>query len=200
MNYPVQVGVTGGIGSGKSLICKVFQCLGVPVYDADSRAKNLMTTDGILIDQIKKEFGKLAFHPDGRLDRTFISQAAFREPAKLEKLNSLVHPRVALDYEKWVKENQGAAYLIKEAALIFEAETDKVLDQVVVVSAPEEMRIQRVLDRDPQRSETEIKKIIGNQMKEEEKLALADYVIVNDETLPVLPQVLDLHKQFNSLN
>src|SRR5882672_8791463 len=98
MELPLQVGITGGIGSGKSLVSRIFNSLGVPVYDADSRAKNLMTTDGILIEQIKKEFGILSYHDDGSLDRSYLSAATFGHREKLEKLNSLVHPRVANDY------------------------------------------------------------------------------------------------------
>lgn len=200
MRRPLQVGITGGIGSGKSLVCRIFGCLGVPVYDADSRAKKLMTTDGILIGQIKEEFGKLSYHSDGVLNRKLIAEQVFREPEKLEKLNRLVHPRVANDYEQWVQEHLAHSYLIKEAALLFEAGTDKLLDKIIVVSAPEEMRIKRTLARDPQRSEGEVKSIIKSQMMEDEKVSRANYVILNDESRAVIPQVLDLHHLFTHQN
>jgi dephospho-CoA kinase len=100
---PLQVGITGGIGSGKSLICRIFLCLGAPVYDADSHAKNLMTTDGILVSNIKKEFGDLSYNTDGSLNRKYLSSTVFTHADKLDKLNSLVHPRVALDFARWVE-------------------------------------------------------------------------------------------------
>lgn len=192
---PLQIGITGGIGSGKSLVCKIFQSLGVPVYDADSRAKALMTSDGILISEIKKEFGNLAYNEDGTLNRKHIAEAAFGQPEKLKALDAIVHPRVANDYAKWVGE-QTHPYVIKESALFFEAGSYKSLDKIIVVSAPEHLRIKRVVVRDPNRSEKMVKDIIGNQMPDSEKAAKADYVIVNDESRLVIPQVLELHKIF----
>jgi dephospho-CoA kinase len=194
----LQIGITGGIGSGKSLVCKIFQCLGVPVYDADSRAKALMTTDGILISQIKKEFGNLSYHTDGTLNRKHISEAAFGDPGKLKTLDALVHPRVAENYSAWVGE-QSHPYVIKEAALLFEAGSYKTLDKIIVVSAPESLRIKRVIARDPQRSEQMVKDIISSQMPESEKTSRADFVVVNDESELVIPQVLRLHQIFITL-
>lgn len=195
MAAPLQIGITGGIGSGKSLVCKIFQCLGVPVYDADSRAKALMTTDGILIEQIKKEFGNLAYHTDGTLNRKHIGEAAFGDPEKLKKLDAMVHPRVAANYAQWVGE-QTTPYVIKEAALLFEAGSYKNLDKIIVVSAPEQLRVKRVVVRDPQRSEQMVKDIIGNQMPDAEKISRADFVVMNDESQLVIPQVLRLHQIF----
>ncbi len=192
----LQIGITGGIGSGKSLICKMFNCLGAPSYDADSRAKRLMTTDGILVDAIKKEFGSLSYHSDGSLNRGFMRSVVFYNDEKLKILNSLVHPRVAVDYEQWVEEHSRQPYVIREAALLFESGSAKHQDHVIVVSAPEALRIARVLKRDPQRTEDEVKNIIKNQMSEAEKLKRADFVIVNDDTQLVIPQVLKLHQQF----
>ena len=200
MRRPLQVGITGGIGSGKSLVCRIFCCLGVPVYDADSRAKKLMTTDGILIGQIKEEFGKLSYNSEGVLNRNLIAEQVFKDAEKLERLNKIVHPRVASDFESWVEQNQSHHYLIKEAALLFESGTDKILDKIIVVSAPEEMRIKRTLVRDPHRSESEVKGIIKSQMNEDEKVRRADYVILNDESRAVIPQVLDLHDWFTHQN
>ena len=202
MKPVLQIGITGGIGSGKSLITRIFSCLGVPIYDADSRAKYLMTTDGILIDQIKKEFGELSFNNDNELNRSYLSRLVFADQEKLERLNSLVHPRVGEDYKKWV-DQQKSLYVVKEAALMFEAGSNKMLDKVIVVSAPEELRIKRVLKRDTHRTREEIEKIITNQLNEDEKLKLADFVIMNDELHLVIPQVLALHQQFclaSSLN
>ena len=196
MDRPKEIGITGGMGSGKSLVCKIFQSLGIPVYDADSRAKNLMTTDGILVSQIKEEFGNLSYHSDGSLDRPYISKLAFGNPHKLKSLNNLVHPRVAVDYAQWVGAQSGSAYVLREAALLFETGLHLALGKTIVVSASEDLRIRRVLGRDTHRSETEVRSIMKNQWSEEEKLKLADYVIYNDDTQMVIPQVLDIHNQF----
>ena len=153
MQTPKQIGITGGIGTGKSLVCRIFQCFGVPAYDADSHAKELMTTDGILISNIKKEFGELSYNTDGSLNRNYLSSRVFNDAEQLKKLNQLVHPRVAIDYKRWVDKKVGAQYILKEAALLFEAGSNQQLDKVIVVTAPEMLRIQRVLKRDRHRTE-----------------------------------------------
>jgi dephospho-CoA kinase len=135
MRKPLQIGITGGIGSGKSVVCKIFSALNVPVYDADSHAKKLMTTDGILISGIKKEFGDLSYDSQGNLNRVYLASHVFHDEQKLAKLNSLVHPRVALDYQQWVEKNTQYPYVLKEAALLFEAKSNQWLDAVIVVSA-----------------------------------------------------------------
>jgi dephospho-CoA kinase len=192
---PLQIGITGGIGSGKSLACHIFNLLGVPVYDADSRAKSLMTTDGILVSQIKKEFGVLSYREDGSVNREYLAEHVFSDSEKLKKLNKLVHPRVGEDFERWVCE-QKSPYVLKEAALLFEAKSNQALDKIIVVHAPEELRIARVLLRDKHRTAQQVKDIIRNQLNEEEKLKLADYILINDESQPLIPQVLNLHKRF----
>jgi len=197
---PFQVGITGGIGSGKSLICRIFAQLGVPVYDADSHAKELMTTDGILISQIKKEFGELSFLPDGSVNRSYLSKEVFSNPEKLATLNKFVHPRVGEDYRKWVIKNKSSKYVMKEAALMVEAKSHAALDALIVVTAPEELRIKRVLSRDRHRTEMQVREIISNQMPEGEKVALADHVIVNDESTLIIPQVIQLHSLFTQAN
>jgi len=196
VNKPLQIGITGGIGSGKSLVCKIFTLLNVPVYDADSHAKTLMTTDGILVSQIKKEFGDLAFHTDGSLNRAWLASHVFSDERKLERLNSLVHPRVAVDYEQWVALHSEEPYVIKEAALLYESGSFRRLDKIIVVSAPEKLRRDRVLKRDPHRSVEQFSEIVEKQLPEEEKLKRADYLIVNDDTSMVIPQVLELHETF----
>lgn len=197
MNRPLQIGITGGIGSGKSLICKIFQCLGVSVYDADSRAKYVMTTDGILISQIKKEFGDLSFGSDGSLNRKYLSEMVFNDPERLAVLNGLVHPRVRLDWTQWVEDHLDEPYLLREAALLFEAGASAVVDKVIVVTAPEAMRIARVLRRDTHRTEEQIKDIMQRQWPENEKIRRADFVIHNDERELVVPQVIKLHRLFS---
>jgi dephospho-CoA kinase len=196
MGKPLQIGITGGIGSGKSLVCKIFNALGTPTYDADSRAKMVMTTDGILVEAIKKEFGVLSYDAKGVLNRQHLANTVFNQPDKLKRLNELVHPRVALDYEHWVSSQTNVKYVLKEAALLFESGSYQSLDKIIVVTAPETLRVQRVLIRDPHRSAEQTKEIIRNQMEEEEKMKRADYVIVNDETTLLIPQVLNLHLQF----
>lgn len=198
MKKPLQIGITGGIGSGKSTVCRIFSTLGIAIYDADSRAKSLMTTDGILIEQIKKEFGVLSFRSDGNMDREYLARTVFQDKEKLERLNKLIHPRVAQDYERWVSEQKND-YLLKEAALLFEAKSYQALDKVILVHAPTEIRIKRVLERDPQRTRQQVEDIMRNQMQDEEKLKLADFSIVNDESRLVIPRVLELHEVFKSM-
>ncbi|NOS55636.1 MAG: dephospho-CoA kinase [Cyclobacteriaceae bacterium] len=195
-----QVGITGGIGSGKSVICKIFTCLGVPVYDADSRAKSIMTTDGILIEQIKKEFGDLAYLPDGSLDREYLSRVIFENQEKRTLLNQMVHPRVAADTDRWLDQNREASYVVREAALLIESGAYLRVDKVILVTAPEELRIKRVLARDPHRLKEEVIKIIATQLPEEEKKKKADIVVHNDETQLLVPQIWQLHNQLLKLN
>lgn len=199
MGKPLQIGITGGIGSGKSLICRIFSCLGISAYDADSRAKEVMTTDGILISLIQKEFGRLSYHEDGTLNREHLSEAVFNNPERLKVLNELVHPRVGEDYKQWLSEHHSDAYVIKEAALLFETGSHKSLDKIIVVSAPEHIRIKRVLVRDAQRSKQQVEEIMKNQLGDEEKMKRADYIIINDESRMVVPQVLQLHKVFSGI-
>lgn len=200
MNNPFQIGITGNIGSGKSLICRIFQCLGVPVYDADSHAKELMTTDGILVSNIKKEFGALSFSDDGKLDRKYLSFRVFNDPEKLKKLNAMVHPRVKEDYEAWVTRHQAYAYVLKEAALLFEAGSAQAMDKVIVVDAPETLRMSRVLLRDPYRTAEQVRDIEANQMFAAEKVKKADFVVNNDEKVLLIPQVLELHNRLLSMS
>lgn len=198
MEAPYQVGITGGIGSGKSLVCKIFQCLGVPVYDADSHAKALMTTDGILIANIQKEFGHLSYNTDGSVNRSYLGETVFNDPDKLKKLNGLVHPRVKEDYLRWVKNKSDHHYVLKEAALLFETGSSKEFNKIIVVHAPEELRIKRVLSRDAHRTRELVQEIIKNQMNEDDKLNRADFILYNDENQLLIPQVLELHQKFNA--
>jgi len=200
MTKPLQVGITGGIGSGKSLVSKIFACFGIPVYDADSRARTLMTSDPILIHEIKQNFSEQAYFNDGSLNRDYLSKTVFNNTSRLATLNGLVHPAVARDYGRWMEENTLHPYLLKEAALLFEAGSYKTLDKIIVVHAPEELRITRVQKRDPHRDIQKIKDIIRNQMPEEEKLKRADFIVTNDESELVIPQVLALHQKFLKLS
>jgi dephospho-CoA kinase len=194
VSNPLQIGITGGIGSGKTLVSKIFVCLGIPVYDADSHAKELMTTDGILVSQIKKEFGDLSYLSDGTLNRKYLSEVVFNKQERLDVLNKLVHPRVGENYTQWVKRHNNKAYVLKEAALLFETGSYQALNKIIVVHAPEEVRIKRVIHRDG-RAEQQVREIIRKQMSEEEKLKRADFIIYNDESSLIIPQVLALHNR-----
>lgn len=196
MDRALQIGITGGIGSGKSLVCRIFQSLGISAYDADSHAKELMTTDGILVTEIKKEFGVLSYNPDGSLNRAYLARTVFNDAKRLATLNKLVHPRVGLNYKVWADQKKHHPYILKEAALLFESGASQSLDAVIVVHAETELRISRVLKRDPHRGREQVLAIMDSQMPEEEKLKRADFVIRNDETSLLIPQILALHHKF----
>jgi dephospho-CoA kinase len=186
----LKIGLTGGIGSGKSTIARIFEVLGIPVYYSDDAAKRLMNEDPDLRQAITREFGTDAyFH--GQLNRPFIASQVFQDKVKLNKLNALIHPATIRDGDLWMQ-GQKTAYAIKEAALIFESNVDQYLDYVVGVSAPENLRIQRTMDRDAV-SREEVLSRIKNQMPEEEKMQRCDFIIYNDEQQAVLPQVIALH-------
>jgi dephospho-CoA kinase len=193
---PLLIGITGGIGSGKSLVCKLFSLLGVPIYEADSRAKWLMVNDLALREAIKTQFGKESYLLDNQLNRQYLASQVFNDGDKVKIMNSLVHPRVGEDYQAWVLANQNQAYLLNEAALMFESGRYLSMNQIITVFAPLELRIQRITQRDPQRTPDEIRAIIQKQMPEDEKIARADYVIYNDEKQLLIPQVLALHQKF----
>ncbi len=194
-----KTGLTGSIGSGKSTVAHIFAALGVPVYDADSRAKLLMITSPALISQIKKLFGEDAYLSDGSLNRPFIAQQAFHNKQLLSQLNALVHPAVFDDFDHWCAQQAqaGATYVIKEAALMFESDSYKQLDEVIVVTAPEPLRIQRTIARDGI-SEDAVLARMKNQLSEAEKKQRAQHEIINDEQQLLIPQVLKLHAGFCS--
>ena len=187
------IGITGGIGSGKTTVTHVFKLLGIPVYYADDRAKYLMANDPQLKAQIIEAFGP-ASYDGGQLNRAHLAQA-FKDSSAIETLNSLVHPRVGADFLNWVAENDEAPYVLKEAALIFEgSRNNKALEKVITVFTPLEERIRRVLARDPHRNRNDVEAIISKQMPEDEKLKLADYVIQNDGSASVIEQVMSIDK------
>jgi len=190
---PLLIGITGGIGSGKSTVAKIFEILGIPVYYADERAKWLMSNNPVLKSQISKEFGSESY-VNGNLNRSFLAETVFSDPKKVAKINSLVHPVVALDFKEWAG-IQKSPYVLKEAALIFETEGHKKLDAVINVSSPLRIRISRILMRDSHRSEEQINHIIDQQMPDEAKNELADFVIKNVDNKLLIPQVLKIHEQ-----
>ena len=192
---PIKVGITGGIGSGKSVVCKIFNLLGVPVYDADQRARELMTENPSLIHAIKKLFGEKAYFQEGKLNKNYLAGMIFRDEKKLNLLNQSVHPAVAEDFEAWVQQHRNSTYLIKEAALLFESGSYKFLDYIVTVSAPLELRINRVLNRDSHRSKKAINDIISKQLDEKDKIEKSQFEIVNDNHSLLIPQVLKIHQK-----
>ena len=191
----LRLGITGGIGSGKTTVCKIFETLNIPIYYEDDRAKWLMVKSPSLQTGIIQLFGDKAYAADGSLNRAHIGGIAFKDPAKLQKLNALVHPAVFVDGENWQQEQLalGVPYTLKEAALIYETGSYKMLDKVIVVTAPEEIRIQRVMKRDKLTAE-EVKERIARQMPESEKVEKADYVIQNDGQHSLIKQVLQIHQ------
>lgn len=191
---PVLVGITGGIGSGKSTVAKIFSILGIPVYFADDRAKWLMGNDEILKTQIKKLLGTESYFSDGNLNRSFLAKEIFSSPEKVKAINSLVHPAVEKDFSDWASQ-QTTPYVLKEAALIFETGSHEGLDHVINVSSPLKVRIARTLMRDPFRSEEQVNQIINQQLPDEQKNELADFVIKNTDNKLLIPQVLKIHQQ-----
>jgi len=189
----LKIGITGGIGSGKTFICRLFESLGIPVYNADEEAKRLMNTDIRIKEKLIAQFGE-ATYKDGLLDRAFLANMVFSDKDKLELLNGIVHPIVIQEAKDWA-ERQTTRYSLKEAALLFESGSYKELDYTILVTAPIDIRIQRVIERDGT-TEQQVRERMNKQLSDEEKLQLADFVIVNDGITPLLPQVWTLHQKF----
>jgi len=187
----LKIGLTGGIGSGKSVVAQIFEVLAIPVYYADQAAKHLMNTDVDLKNKIIQAFGAAAYK-EGNLDNTYLGSIVFRDPEKLALLNSFVHPVTIRDAEKWMQK-QSAPYVVKEAAIIFEAGLEKNYDYIICVTAPESLRIERVLERDHTTAE-KVRQRMKQQMDDQEKISRSNFVINNDGAHAVLPQVLEIHK------
>jgi dephospho-CoA kinase len=186
-----RVGITGGIGAGKSLVCEIFRILGAPVFDADSRARELMNSDTKLKEQVTKLLGAGSY-VDGSLNRKFVADQVFNNQPLLESLNQLVHPAVAKDFERWASKHVDKGYVVKEAALLFETGSYRSLDMTILVTAPESTRVARTEKRD-RRTVEEIQAIMEKQMSDAEKEKLADTVLKNDGQELLLPQVLAIH-------
>jgi len=193
----LKIGLTAGIGSGKSTVAQIFEVLGIPVYYADVEAKRLMNTDRELMYEIKKIFGEQAY-ANNSLDRKYISSIVFSDPSKLELLNGIVHPATKRDSEKWML-SQTTPYAIHEAALIFEAKVNERLDYVIGVSSPKELRMQRAMQRDNVNREEVIKRM-DRQLDEKIKMSKCDFVLINDEQQLLIPQVLQLHQKLIDLS
>ncbi len=187
----IKVGLTGGIGSGKSAVAKIFETLGIPVYYADDAAKKVMHENLSLREAMVQHFGEEAY-TNGQLNRKYISGIVFENPGKLLLLNSLVHPLTIADADAWISQ-QTSPYIIKEAALIFESDAWKHLDEVIGVSAPYELRLKRAMDRDGI-SAAQVQARMKKQMDEDEKMSRCDHLIINDEQQLLIPQVIALHE------
>lgn len=186
----LKIGLTGGIGSGKSLVAHIFEVLDIPVYYADVAAKEIMNKDHVLKAEIIEHFGSESY-VGGTLNRKYIASKVFENKEQLVVLNSFVHPATIRDAETWMQ-RQKAPYTIKEAALIFESGSQEHLDYVIGVYAPKSLRILRTMQRDNV-TRNEVLRRMNNQINEEIKMRLCDFVIYNDEQKAILPQVLDLH-------
>jgi dephospho-CoA kinase len=194
----LKIGITGSIGAGKSTVAGIFKVLGIPVFDADATAKNILNTDSVLREQIAATFGSETYK-NGLLDRKYLATLVFNNPNQLAKLNALVHPATIEAANIWAKhwEEQGCPYILKEAALLFEAGTNVGLDFIIGVTAPVEMRIARVMERDHVTRE-EVLKRMQHQLEDTEKMKRCNFVIDNNEVSLVIPQVLALHARFIS--
>lgn len=193
----LKVGLTGGIGAGKSTVAQIFKVFGIPVYQADQEAKRLMQTNTSLIEKIRESFSDKAY-VEGILDRKFLSSIVFNDKQKLELLNSIVHPFTIQDGKEWMKK-QTSPYAIKEAALIFESGSQGEFDCLIGVFAPTTLRIHRTIQRDQVEREKVLSRM-EKQLDESIKMKLCDHVLINNEQTLLVPQVIDLHQKLISLS
>ncbi len=190
----IKIGLTGGIGTGKSYVSLIFEAMNVPVYNSDIEAKKLYYRDDVKLE-MKNTFGKQVYFSSEEINKEYLSKLIFKDKDALKKVNSIIHPRVKAHFSEWLKKHSKSPYIIKETAILFESGAYQQVDKVVVVTAPEKIRIQRVQQRD-NISETLIKKKIANQMTQSELIKKSDFVIINDEKQALLPQIDKLHQLF----
>ncbi|WP_316747280.1 dephospho-CoA kinase [Pedobacter gandavensis] len=196
----LKIGITGGIGSGKTTVCRVFETLGIPVFYADTVAKQIMVTDPILIQGVKDAFGVESYTSEGILNNKHIAGIVFNQVAELEKLNQLVHPAVFRAFEHWATQvSPNVPYILKEAALLFESGSYQLCDRNVLVIAPLETKLQRVMQRDGV-TEEQVRARMDKQLSDEEKAKMADMLVHNNETDSLITQVMALHHQFLNTN
>lgn len=188
------VGLTGGIGSGKSIISKVFELLGIPVYNSDEMAKYLISNSTIIKEKLKINFGKGVFNKNDILNRKLLAEIVFNDTKKLNKLNSIVHPEVRKNFNIWSKSKHQFPYILKEAAILIETETYKELDKLILVTASEATRIKRVMLRDEVLA-LEVKNRMRNQLSDTVKMKYADFIIKNDDGEMILEQIVRIHNR-----
>ena len=192
----LKIGITGGIGSGKTTVCKVFEILGIPVFYADTVAKLAMTSDPILVEGVKKTFGQESYHQDGTLNNKHIAAIVFNQKAELDKLNALVHPAVFKAFEGWTKtQAKSVPYVLKEAALLFESGSYQMCDKNILVTSPLALKLERVMQRDKV-SKAQVMARMDKQFTDEQRVKMADYFISNAPADSIILQVLNLHQKF----
>ena len=186
------IGITGGIGSGKTIACRIFSKLGIPVYEADKEVHLLYDRYPEIIERIKKEISEDVVDKNGKINRKKLGEIVFENSKKLGILNGIVHPLVKTDFIKWIEKNKGYPYVLKEAAILFESGSDQDCDKTITVVSPIDLRIARLKERD-NKSRAETEQIISQQMSDEERIKKSDFVIYNDEKQLLIPQVLKIH-------
>ena len=191
------VGVTGGIGSGKTYVCRLLNTMGYPVFYSDTVAKQLLVNNPLIINQIKDIFGKKAYLKNGELNRPYLAEQIFNDKSKLQLMNSIVHPAVRNEFQIWVKA-QNCCLVFYESAIIFESGSKSHFDKTILVVAPKKIKIKRLLERDQTQKEN-IEKRMANQWTDEEKKALADYIIYNNDKDPLLPQIHKILKKLHQI-
>jgi len=192
----IKVGITGGIGSGKTTVCKVFRVMGIPVFEADSVGRQLMNSDMEIHARLIDLFGSSVYLPDQTIDRKYLSGIVFNNPSLLAQLNSIVHPAVRNAFEVWCQ-NQRSPYVIQEAAILFESGFYKMMDKTIVVATDEAERIQRVMKREGT-SEEQVRQRIRNQWTDEQRIKLADFVIGNNDNELIIPQIVEIDKKIRA--
>ena len=190
----LRIGITGGMGAGKSTVCKVFSQIGISIYDADSRAKWLMNNNPELKEAVRTSFGWDSYTRKDDLNRDYLAKVVFNNEEKLKVLNGIVHPAVMKDFELWTQEHKDEPYSLKEAALLFESNSYKILHKVIVINSPIETRIERVVKRDHVKREDVLKRI-ENQSTDRERMEKADWIIYNDGVHSLIKQAMKIHHE-----
>lgn len=192
----IKVGITGGIGSGKSTACKVFRAMGIPVFEADSVAKQLIDDDAYIREQLIQLFGSSVCQSNHTIDRKYLAAIVFNDPSSLEKLNGIIHPAVRNAFEVWYQAQQ-SPYIIHEAAILFESGFYKMMDKTITVVTDEAERIERVMKRNAM-TEEQIRLRIRNQWTDEQRIKLADFVIGNNDNELIIPQIVEIDIKLRS--
>lgn len=192
----LKIGLTGNIGSGKSIVSRIFSVLGVPVYNADSEAKRIMDSEEV-IPMVIGVFGKEIINSDHSVNKKMLAEIVFKDNNKLEKLNSIIHPLVMNDFNIWCQKFSDKKYVINESAILVETALYKLFDKLITVISPEDMRIERVMKRDNCEKEKVLARI-NNQLPEKDKTKVSDFVITNNEKDLLIPQVLLINKTLSA--